>query len=257
MKAFVVNEDQIIKATIGAVIVVALTFSAAFYLGYSYAHKTESVNIDENGVEKNQQQLKSSEENGQKVSKLDKKTEPSIKNKGSKTSKSTDKKSTNKPPKKKAEKKKSTEQKASKKKDVKKKDSLKNKKQAKKSTPKSAQAKSDRQQAKTTDKKKTLNKAVDTPSSAQLEKEKSNSKLVEKYYSIQAGMFSNEVNANSFIEKLSAKKYDAYLVGFESSAGGTKYNVRVGKFESREAASELLDKFQKSFSSPAYVVITQ
>lgn len=78
-----------------------------------------------------------------------------------------------------------------------------------------------------------------------------------KVYSIQAGMFASEANANSFIDKLSAKQFDAYVISFMSSSGTTKYNVRVGRFAEREQARSLLKDFQKSFSSPAYVVITR
>ena len=70
-------------------------------------------------------------------------------------------------------------------------------------------------------------------------------------------MFASETNANSFIEKLSAKQFDAYVSSFVSSSGAIKYNVRVGKFEQRDQARVLLDDFQKAFSSPAYVVIAQ
>jgi len=79
----------------------------------------------------------------------------------------------------------------------------------------------------------------------------------ERIYSIQAGMFSSETNANAFIEKLSAKQFDAFISGFVSSSGATKYNVRIGKFSQRDQARELLQEFQKSFSSPAYVVISK
>ena len=79
----------------------------------------------------------------------------------------------------------------------------------------------------------------------------------QRIYSIQAGMFASETNANSFIEKLSAKQFDAYVSSFVSSSGAIKYNVRVGKFEQRDQARVLLDEFQKTFSSPAYVVIAQ
>jgi len=79
----------------------------------------------------------------------------------------------------------------------------------------------------------------------------------ERIYSIQAGMFSSETNANAFIKKLSTKQFDAFISGFESSSGATKYNVRIGKFSQRDQARELLIEFQKSFSSPAYVVISK
>lgn len=78
-----------------------------------------------------------------------------------------------------------------------------------------------------------------------------------RVFSIQAGMFASKTNAESFIEKLEAKKFEAYVSDFESSGGTTKYNVRVGKFDDRGKARELLKEFQKSFSSPAYVVIAQ
>jgi len=78
-----------------------------------------------------------------------------------------------------------------------------------------------------------------------------------KVYSIQAGMFASEANANSFIDKLAAKQFDAYVSSFLSSSGATKYNVRVGRFAERDQARLLLKEFQKSFSSPAYVVITR
>jgi len=78
-----------------------------------------------------------------------------------------------------------------------------------------------------------------------------------RVFSIQAGMFASKSNAESFIEKLEAKQFDAYVSDFESSTGTTKYNVRVGRFDDREKARDLLKEFQKSFSSPAYVVIAQ
>ncbi|MCW8934029.1 MAG: SPOR domain-containing protein [Gammaproteobacteria bacterium] len=83
------------------------------------------------------------------------------------------------------------------------------------------------------------------------------SDVEKKVYSIQAGMFASEANANSFIDKLAAKQFDAYVSSFMSSSGTTKYNVRVGRFAEREQARELLKEFQKSFSSPAYVVISR
>ena len=78
-----------------------------------------------------------------------------------------------------------------------------------------------------------------------------------KFYSIQAGMFASKTNAQSFIEKIALKKYDAYISDFLSSSGTVKYNVRIGRFEQRDKARKLLKDFQKSFSTPAYVVITQ
>ena len=76
-------------------------------------------------------------------------------------------------------------------------------------------------------------------------------------YSIQAGMFASKNNAESFIEKLSVEKFDAYVSDFVSTSGAVKYNVRVGRFEERNKAREKLKEYQKFFSTPAYVVISQ
>lgn len=103
-----------------------------------------------------------------------------------------------------------------------------------------------KQQAAATD-----SSAVPAPSSSQ------KTQSTKRSFSIQAGMFASKSNAESFIEKLEAKNFEAYVSDFESSNGTTKYNVRVGKFENREKARESLKEFQKSFSSPAYVVIAQ
>ncbi|VAW73519.1 hypothetical protein MNBD_GAMMA10-2294 [hydrothermal vent metagenome] len=78
----------------------------------------------------------------------------------------------------------------------------------------------------------------------------------QRSYSIQAGMFASKVNARSFIDKLAEKNFKAYVSNFVSTSGAVKYNVRVGRFEQRDQARVLLRKFQQSFSSPAYVVIS-
>jgi len=76
-------------------------------------------------------------------------------------------------------------------------------------------------------------------------------------YSIQAGMFASRNNAESFIEKLAVENFDAYVSDFVSTSGAVKYNVRVGRFEERNKAREKLKEYQKYFSTPAYVVISQ
>ncbi len=83
------------------------------------------------------------------------------------------------------------------------------------------------------------------------------SSVNKRFYSVQAGMFASKNNAMGFIEELAAKDFEAYVTDFVSSSGTTKYNVRVGRFEERNQAREVLREFQKSFASPAYVVITQ
>ena len=88
---------------------------------------------------------------------------------------------------------------------------------------------------------------------APVEQTQSNTRV----FSIQAGMFASKSNADSFIKKLEAKQFKAYVSDFQSSTGTTKYNVRVGRFDNREQARDLLKDFQKSFTTPAYVVIAQ
>jgi len=78
-----------------------------------------------------------------------------------------------------------------------------------------------------------------------------------RLYSIQAGMFASRNNAESFIEKLAVEKFEAYVSDFVSTSGAVKYNVRVGRFDERDKAREKLKEYQKFFSTPAYVVISQ
>jgi len=78
-----------------------------------------------------------------------------------------------------------------------------------------------------------------------------------RLYSIQAGMFASKNNAESFIEKLAEENFVAYVTDFVSTSGAVKYNVRVGHFDERDKARERLKEYQKFFSTPAYVVISQ
>jgi len=87
--------------------------------------------------------------------------------------------------------------------------------------------------------------------------QKTDSSSASRAYSIQAGMFASKNNAQSFVEKLSAEKFEAYVTDFVSSDGAVKYNVRVGRYEERDIAREKLKEYQKFFSTPAYVVIAQ
>jgi len=79
----------------------------------------------------------------------------------------------------------------------------------------------------------------------------------QRLYSIQAGMFASRNNADSFIEKLAVENFEAYVSDFVSTSGAVKYNVRVGRFDERDKAREKLKEYQKFFSTPAYVVISQ
>ncbi len=254
MKVFVVNEKQIKNAGLGVAGLMVVVFFLGYFLG-------EKQNESEKPADKISQQTVADEvaetasegdeksgivSNAAKQSN-DKKAQKSDKKKSEKTKvKSKDTKKQDKEKKQKAEK-----RKAEKKKEA--------KKSAKAAASKKATEKKQDKSKKVAEKVAADKKAADKKNlpavtdSAALDSKKSGP--VDSIYSIQAGMFSNEENATSFIEKLSVKKFDAYLSSFVSSSGALKYNVRVGKFEKREQARELLKEFQKSFSSPAYVVI--
>jgi len=93
-----------------------------------------------------------------------------------------------------------------------------------------------------------------SPSTSTVEQDQIDNK---RSYSIQAGMFASRNNAESFIEKLAVENFEAYVSDFVSTSGAVKYNVRVGRFEERNKAREKLKEYQKYFSTPAYVVISQ
>lgn len=129
--------------------------------------------------------------------------------------------------------------------------------------PQTTQAKIIAQQPDKPDTKKSVTNQGAEVSSSQNDAADNSAKPVitiksdQRIYSIQVGMFASKSNAESFIEKLTEKDFDAYVSDFVSSSGTTKYNVRIGQFEQRDQARDLLKEFKKSFSSPAYVVIAQ
>jgi cell division septation protein DedD len=280
MKAFVIGEDQIRKAAYAAFAVVILAFVSGYYLG---SEKMLSVlpvksNLPAVVVEKAEVT---------EVAPLIKSTEKTAKAELKKTQKSGAKKSEHK----KADKKKKEKPQKTSKKSAETKKSQKNKVVKSEQVKKTTEVKKSKQPEKTAKKKETqkdnknkvgVNKVDKSkPVTGNTEKKKSeNGKqspsagLVNKQvqavdenqgnmtsegrvYSIQAGMFASEANARSFIEKLAEKKFDAYASDFVSTSGAIKYNVRVGRFEQRDQARVLLRDFQKTFSSPAYVVITE
>jgi len=281
MNAFVINEEQLKKAGLAMAVVVVAVFIAGYYLGskqlFSVNNDAPLTAIDEanknvvtdaspvlpvsNKALKNEATVKKTEQKN-KVKTVDKKKESKktpAKNNTSKkiVSKKTDKKKTDKKadkktPNKSTQKpvKKTTDKKVISKKDTPKKttavkQSIKNNKEQVKKTPVLAQG------AEKLDVVKKAKSEIDSAKTDSL------GETGERIYSIQAGMFSSETNANAFIQKLSAKQFDAFVSDFVSSSGATKYNVRIGKFSQRDQARELLQEFQKSFSSPAYVVISK
>ena len=258
MKAFVINEDQIKTLGLGLLGLVVVVFLAGYFFGSMGGGQAKESQQLENKVsdEKvanienaetdmllNKNKIQSKQplkkvDNKENKKRDDKKQEKQINKTKSANKKSENKKSENKRPVKEEQSK------------VAKKD------KAKIKEPKNQIPQNKKPENKQSENNNTKPAALTTKPAPSLNK---NEKPVEgeQVYLIQAGMFSSETNANAFIKKLSDKKFDAYLSRFVSSSGATKYNVRIGKFEKRDQARELLREFQKSFSSPAYVVISQ
>jgi len=76
-------------------------------------------------------------------------------------------------------------------------------------------------------------------------------------YSVQAGMFGNQVNANKFLYQLQTAGFDGYMDEHQGDDGVMRYNVRFGRFASRAEAEQRLGIYRQGFSTPAYVIINQ
>jgi len=277
MKAFVIGEDQIRKAAYAAFAVVILAFVSGYYLG-------SGKMLSALPVKSNLPAVVAEKVEATEVAPLIKSTEKTAKAELKKTQKSDAKKSEHK----KVDKKKKEKPQKTSKKLAETKKSQNNKTVKSKQVKKTTEVKKSKQPEKIAKKKEIqkdkagvnkLNKSKPVTGSVEKKKTKNEKQspsagLVNKQvqavnegqgnmtsegrvYSIQAGMFASEANARSFIEKLAEKKFDAYVSDFVSTSGAIKYNVRVGRFEQRDQARVLLRDFQKSFSSPAYVVITE
>jgi cell division protein FtsN len=290
MNAFVIDEEQIKKVGIVIVGAVVIAFISGYYLG----SKNSSVVEEHNQTEQQKEVLEPVNESQPVVTSLNKSSKAKD-SKATKNNTPKNKVSKNKENRKKISKNKDTKDKSAKNKALNSKGKAKDKTKTKTKTTKTATkaVKSEKPSKNKLDANKTPNsKKLATSKNTKIDKTQNNVKnsvsenkplinkkntdlvvakaetkstgvsesepvLDEKVYSIQAGMFSSEKNAKSFIEKLSVKKFDAYVSDFVSSSGVIKYNVRVGRFAKRDQARQLLKEFQKSFSSPAYVVITQ
>lgn len=265
MNAYVIDQKQLKRYVIEIVVALVIAFSLGFVLGMQQIQLDTSS--DHTAVSENETNQTSAEtpvtdnKSSKAVSAADKAAEIENKKKAATEKALLEKQKSqqntaeqNKIAKEKLALKKLAEKKLAKQKQAKEK--LAQKKLAQEKLAKEKQAKEKAKQALALEQKKqqaaaTTSSAIPPPSSTQ------NTQPIKRIFSIQAGMFASKSNAESFIEKLAAKNFEAYVSGFESSGGSTKYNVRVGKFENREKARELLKEFQKSFSSPAYVVIAQ
>lgn len=259
MKAFVINEDQIKALGLGLIALIVVVFLAGYFLGSigkepaEQSQKLVNAAFDEKETNAGDTQA---------VIDLNKnQSKPVPLSIDNKVDNKTDKKKNNKKPENKKviekvkETKKIKEDKA-KIKSAKKSLDTKNK-TPKNNKPVNGNSKSEKIKPEKNNQKDKKPAAAAAKLASTLNENKASVEEADRVYSIQAGMFSNEANANAFIEKLLVKKFDAYISSFVSGSGATKYNVRVGKFEKRDQARELLKEYQKSFSSPAYVVISQ
>jgi len=275
MKAFVIGEDQIRKAAYAVLVIVILAFISGYYLGSAKILSAVPVNASlPSGVSEKAEPVEvvSQVKNTEKAAKtgLKKTQKTDIKKSQHKKTDAKKKEKSQKTPKKTAETQKAQKNKVIKNKQIKKTAEVKKPKQLKKpeKVVKKKEIKKDKADKNIVDKSKSV--------TGKTEKEKQGmaTALVNKntqatdegmgnvtsegrVYSIQAGMFASEANARSFIEKLAEKKFEAYVSDFVSTSGAIKFNVRVGRFEQRDQARVLLRDFQKEFSSPAYVVITE
>ncbi|MFW2372433.1 MAG: SPOR domain-containing protein [Gammaproteobacteria bacterium] len=74
-------------------------------------------------------------------------------------------------------------------------------------------------------------------------------------YSVQAGLFGNQGNANRFLYQLQTAGFDGYMDEHLGDDGVIRYNVRFGRFASRVEAEQRLDIYRQGFNTPAYVII--
>jgi len=66
------------------------------------------------------------------------------------------------------------------------------------------------------------------------------------YYTVQAGSFSRQANADGLKEELAKKGYDAYVEKYQRPGGGNVlYRVKVGKFGDRGQAEDSAKKLAK------------
>jgi DedD protein len=63
-------------------------------------------------------------------------------------------------------------------------------------------------------------------------------------FTIQVAALKESAGAEGLVDKLRKKGYPAYQIQADSSGKGTWYRVRVGAFNSREDASQMLDKLK-------------
>ena len=82
---------------------------------------------------------------------------------------------------------------------------------------------------------------------------KSNTDKGTTLYSIQAGTFFNENDANTHIIELKSQGVDAYIFQSVNSRGETVYTTRIGKYDSYVTAARDTDRLQKMTTTPLII----
>ena len=73
-------------------------------------------------------------------------------------------------------------------------------------------------------------------------------------YSIQVGMYGRLTNAQNMVKQLQAKDFDAYVSDFTNKKNETRYNVRFGYFQDKQAAKSALKQYRQSQQADGYLV---
>ncbi len=106
-----------------------------------------------------------------------------------------------------------------------------------------------------TENKKQPNKTSDANTESSMS-EKDNTEK-NQLFSIQVGVFDRQENAQTLVDEIKTKGFDAYISEYVSSKGFAKYNVRFGHFTERAEGRKRLDAFKQHFSLSAYIIINQ
>ena len=73
-------------------------------------------------------------------------------------------------------------------------------------------------------------------------------------YSIQVGMYGQQVNAENMVIKLQAQQFDAYVSEYLNKKNEVLYNVRVGYFVDKKTAVTALQEYKNKQNSDGYLV---
>ena len=74
------------------------------------------------------------------------------------------------------------------------------------------------------------------------------------YYCIQVASFSKKENAEDLNKKLLAGFYRTEIVPRKTSHGAVRYDVRFGKYKTRNQAEQALLKYKSTYNTGAYII---